>query len=105
MMPFWNATTASGLSTRIPFMSAEKAPDTNKKWFPPFSIHETGLQGVFDPYAIFIIHPVFNEGALSLIWLKTEWPEVAIFRQKMLQILATFPPIRKSFWAIFRQMA
>ena len=35
---------------------------------------------------------------------KAEWPEVAIFRQKMLQILATFPPIFKSFVLFFAKL-
>ena len=35
-----------------------------------------------------------------VIWLP-EWPEVAIFRQKNLHILATFPPICKSFGLYF----
>ena len=34
-----------------------------------------------------------------------ELPEVAIFRQNMLQILATFPANLQNFWAIFRQIA
>ena len=36
--------------------------------------------------------------------LYSKWPEVAIFRQKMLKILATFPPIFKSFGLFFAKL-